>query len=200
MVSQSESQSPVPSADAPEAAMRAASVTPRPRGKSRKPAVKGAVTSSVAHNTRYATRLRSGAQVPDTAADAEHLDNPATPITMIRIAPGTSLVNEVSRQQGLFSSPAADEPPRKEALHCGIIVLSEPLLLLEGGVPAIIAPALPANQPTDVAARLAQTPLAAGSSFPSTGESIVITILFIGVLNGSICFRRTRTTGTCSAP
>ena len=200
MVAQSESQSPALPADATETSMRAGSTTPKAKVKSRKPFVKGAVTSTLSHNTRYATRLRTGTQALNAAADTDYPDGPATPITMVRIAPKTSSVDEAPRQQGLPLAPLADKPPRKEASHCGIIALSEPLLL-EQGVSAITAPALPVHQATRVSAYPVQTALAAGSSSSNTGESLLSShCLFYGVLNGSNGFRRPRTTGPCSAP
>ena len=114
MVLQPESQSPAPSTDADETAMRAASVTPRQKTKPRKQFARGEVTSTLAHNTRYATRLRSATQAPDiTTGTEDDRDAPATPITMIRIPPRTSFANEVPRQQNVLTPSTADDPPSK---------------------------------------------------------------------------------------
>lgn len=195
MVLQPESQSPIPSTDDTEAALRAASVTPRQKTKSRKQLTKGTVTSTLAHNTRYATRHRSEVQAKNVATDAEDdRDTPTTPITMIRIPPRTFLANEDQRQQSALSSPPADEPPGKRLSRRDIMALSE-LLVVEQGAPATTTSAPPTNQASNVPAHPIQTPLATGSSSSNTGESLLLsTRLLYGSLSSALGYRQYRTT------
>lgn len=168
--------------------MRAASATPRQKPKPRKPFARGAVTSTLALNTRYATRHRSETQAPDiNTSNEDDRDAPGTPITMIRIPPRTSFANEVPRQQSELSSPLADKPPSKKLSRGDIIALSEPLIL-EQDVPAITTSAPPTNQAINVPAPPVQT-LPASSS--STGEFLLsLKRLLYGALSSAIGYRQ----------